>query len=67
MEKSEERYAFSVSEVAQFIGVSSRTIWTLIKEGELPTFRIGTRVLIAKTALEQFIADRSVKGGDHEA
>ena len=65
--KTEERYAFSVTEVAQFIGVSSRTIWSLVKAGELPSFRVGTRVLIAKAALEKFIADRSVKGGSHEA
>jgi excisionase family DNA binding protein len=64
MEKPEERMAFSVAEVAGFMGISSRTVWNLIKSGELPSFRVGARVLMSKSALEQFIAQRTVKGGE---
>jgi excisionase family DNA binding protein len=55
----DKRYAFSVKEVADFIGVSSRTVWTLVNEGQLPKFRVGTRVLIPKEGLERFIQERT--------
>jgi excisionase family DNA binding protein len=60
---SQERYAFSVKEVAGFLSVSSRTIWTLVKNGELPSFRIGTRCLIEKAAIEKFIQARTQVAG----
>jgi excisionase family DNA binding protein len=60
--EQQERVAYSVVEVAGFIGVSQRTVWQLVKDGELPHFRIGTRCLIPKTALERFIASRTQAG-----
>jgi len=53
------KIAFSVKEIAECVGVSERTIWKLIKSGELPSFRVGARVLISKVALDQFIAQRT--------
>ena len=46
MNKEIERLAFSVMEAARAIGVSSRTVRTLVKDGSLPHTKIGTRVLI---------------------
>lgn len=53
--KEIERLALSVSEVAKAIGVSSRTVHTLIKDGNLSHVRIGTRVLIPTDELKAFI------------
>ena len=53
-----ERWAFSIQEVAEKICVSSRTVHTLIKSGALPHVRIGTRVLVPTSTLREFIASR---------
>jgi len=43
---------------AQLLGVSPRTAWTLVKDQKLPSFRIGTRVLIPYSALTAFVNER---------
>jgi len=43
---------------AQLLGVSPRTAWTLVKNLELPSFRIGTRVLIPYSAITAFVDER---------
>ena len=53
-----ERLAFSVMEAAQAIGVSSRTVRTLIKDGYLPHVKIGMRVLVEVGALRTYLASR---------
>ena len=64
MEKVQEvgRLALSVQETAAAVGVSSRTIRTLIKSGDLPHFRLGARVLVEVEALRQFVEERTKKG-----
>jgi excisionase family DNA binding protein len=57
-----ERITFSITEVAGKIGVSSRTVHSLIKDGSLPHARIGTRVLVPADALQQFIEARTQAG-----
>ena len=53
-----ERLTFSIAETAEALGISSRTVHTLIKSGALPCVRIGTRVLVEVEALREFIANR---------
>jgi len=51
---------------AQLLGVSPRTAWTLVKNQELPSFRIGSRVLIPYSAITSFVDERlaCAKNGD---
>jgi len=58
-ENSVERISYSVVEAAAKIGISSRTLWSLIRQGQIGTFRIGTRVLIPADVLRAFIAERT--------
>jgi excisionase family DNA binding protein len=44
----------SKHEAAQLLGVSVRSLEHLISRGEIPTRRIGRRVLICRSALESF-------------
>ena len=60
-----ERLAYSVLEAATALGVSSRTLHDFIKDGSLPHFRLGARVLIPIDALRDFIAQRTQKGGEN--
>jgi excisionase family DNA binding protein len=54
-----ERLAFSIAETAQALGVSSRSVHDYVKNGSIPHFRMGTRVLIEVAALREFIAGRT--------
>ena len=54
-----EKLSYSVKEVAATLGVSSRTVHNIIKRGELCHFRVGTRVLIAADALQEFIEEQT--------
>jgi excisionase family DNA binding protein len=65
MKKNQDiaRLSYSVQEAAVAIGVSSRTVHDFVKDGTIPHFRMGTRVLIPADALREFIAQRTQKGG----
>jgi excisionase family DNA binding protein len=50
--------AVSKARAATTLGLSVRSIHTLIATGELPAVRVGGRVLIRVDALEAFLASR---------
>ncbi len=50
------KLALSVPEVAWLMGVSVNTVWNLLTEDRLPSFTIRRRRLLARSAVEQFIA-----------
>jgi excisionase family DNA binding protein len=50
-----EQLTYTVPEAAQVIGVSDDTLRRVIKRGDFPVLRIGSRVLIAKIALNDWI------------
>lgn len=49
------RLAFSMREVGAALGVSERSIWTLINCGKLPSFRVGRSVRVRREDLENFM------------
>lgn len=40
-----EPLLFGVKAAAKMLAISERTLWTITKNGELPTVKIGSRVL----------------------
>jgi excisionase family DNA binding protein len=52
------KMAYTVKESAALSSVSERTIWTLIKSGELKSITVGNRRLIRHEDLTEFL-----KGG----
>lgn len=53
---------YSVPQAAAVLGVSGATAWRLVQSGDLPVVRIGSRVLVGRARLEQWVAEHS---GDH--
>ena len=47
---------FTVNEAAYVLRVSPNTVWNLLSDGSLSGISVGRRRLIAKTAVEEFIA-----------
>jgi excisionase family DNA binding protein len=55
MDRTTEAMALSKSEAAQVLGVSLRTIDRLIAMKQLPVRRLGRRVLIPRTVLQDLL------------
>ena len=51
----EIKIAFSVTEAAKAAGLSTKTLWTKIRSGELRSARVGARVLILQFDLLQWL------------
>jgi predicted DNA-binding transcriptional regulator AlpA len=68
------QYALSLRQVGQALTLSARSVWSLTKSGQLPSFQVGRRRLVSPAALNNFIADREAaeqqsnnqKGGSNE-
>ena len=56
-----ERKSISVPEFAKMIGISSRFAWTLVKDGKIPSLRIGSRVLIRIVDIDAFLAEAAAQ------
>jgi excisionase family DNA binding protein len=52
------RLLLTVGETAEALVLSERSIWNLIKSGELPAVRIGRSVRISRESLIGFIQQR---------
>jgi excisionase family DNA binding protein len=51
--------SYSVQGAAAAIGISKTTVWRLIADGEITTFKLGCRTLIRGDTLRAFIDSRS--------
>ena len=48
----------AVTEIAEQLGVSSRTVWRWIDQGELVSYRLGRSVRVSDDDLRAFLASR---------
>jgi excisionase family DNA binding protein len=51
-----QRLTITVPEAARILGVSRMTAYTAVREGAIPSLRIGRRVLIPRIALDRLLA-----------
>ena len=56
-----EKY-ISITELQEALGISKSTAYALTKRADFPSVRIGKRVVIPETALQEWLA----KGGTEE-
>jgi len=63
MSGQEAREFMSVPEASSFLGVHRNTLYKLIREGEIPAFRLirGGRWKFRRSELEQWIEDRQAR------
>jgi len=54
---SAERLTFTVEETGKKLGLSRGLIYQAIHEGQIPSIRIGRRILIPRVALEKILAN----------
>jgi excisionase family DNA binding protein len=52
--------AYSVPDAAKSIGVNQRTVWRLLRDKEMLSFKLGARTLIRADELRAFIDRKSI-------
>ena len=60
--ESSEKIALSVAEAAEVLGVSTPTVYKLIRRSDFPSFKVGTRTLVSRTKLEKWV-EAQAEGG----
>jgi len=53
-----EPILLSQEEVAHRLAISRTTLWRLVKAGDLEAIHIGSRALIVKKSLDEFLASK---------
>ncbi len=61
--KIESQKCLSVAETARLLGICESKVYRLVREGSLPHLRIGRRLIIPTTALQEWIGAQ-VRGGE---
>lgn len=54
---SQERLAFSVEEARKLLGLGRGSMYEAVRIGQIPSIRIGRRILIPRVAIEQLLAN----------
>ncbi len=54
-----EKIMLSVGEASQLIGISERNVYTLIRKGDFPSFKLGGRRFVNRKQLEKWCAERA--------
>lgn len=54
-----KRRTMTVKEVAAFLGIHSDTVYDLVRDGEIPHFRIRSRILFLPEAIEKWIQEQA--------
>ena len=60
------KVALSVAEAAEAMSLSPRTIEAMVKAGELPTVRVGRRVLLPVAALSTWLDEQTQQGDGNQ-
>lgn len=61
-----DRVTLNLAQAADTLGVSVPTMRTLVNRADFPAFKIGTRWLISRSALEEWAASQSVSRSELE-
>jgi excisionase family DNA binding protein len=61
---TDERLTYSVRETAQVLGLSRNSVYQGCLKGEIPSIRIGKRILIPKARLERLLGNSEARSGE---
>ena len=56
MSDSVQRRTYTVNEVATILGIGRNTAYEVCRNGDIPTIRVGGRILIPRDAIEDLLA-----------
>ena len=58
----EDRVVLTVNEVAKLLGLSRASAYQGVARGEIPSIRVGRRILVPRQALERMLEGNSKPG-----
>jgi excisionase family DNA binding protein len=64
---TEGRMTLSVVEAAGRLGISRALAYELVRRGELPSLRLGRRLVVPEAALLALLAASTANGADQQA
>ncbi len=53
--RSVDRLTYTVDEAAQLLGISRNSAYEAARTGDLPTIRLGRRILVPRSRLEELL------------
>ena len=53
-----DRLTYTVDEAAQLLGISRNSAYEAARTGDLPTIRLGRRILVPRSRLEELLGTR---------
>ena len=56
MEDQLERLVYTVEEAGRLLGVSRTTAYECVRTGQLPSVRLGRRIVVPRAAIEALLA-----------
>lgn len=62
MERTSDRATVTVSEAAGRLGIGRNAAYEAARRGEIPTIRIGKRILVPLAALERLLSGNAANG-----
>ncbi|MER3480881.1 MAG: DNA-binding protein [Meiothermus sp.] len=65
MEKTERR-TYTVAEVVEILGVSRITVLRRVRDGTIPSIRLGRRVLIPAEYVDELLKKWRKEGGERQ-
>lgn len=60
------KQTLSVREVAEMIGVSQTTIYTMVREGQIPHVRVRGRIIFHKGTIEKWLSGELQRQQSHQ-
>ena len=60
-----DKMAFSVPEAAKLLGSGKNLAYEAVQRGEIPSIKVGSRLLIPRVALERLLAEANGRVSRH--
>lgn len=62
-----QKITLSVKEVATLLGVTTTTVYTLVREKQVPHARIRGSIVFHRQTIEQWLINGGTESNEHEA
>ena len=62
-----ERLTYTVSEVAELLGISRTSAYECVRQGEIPAVMLGHRLVISRVAIDRLLATPTKTRVEHVA
>ncbi|KHD86345.1 DNA-binding protein [Heyndrickxia ginsengihumi] len=62
-----QRRTLTAKEVAEYLGVCKETIYTMVREKEIPHFKVRSRIFFSRESIDQWISQTELQSVDQNS